>query len=274
VANWVDAGYFATMEIPLEAGRDFDVGDDAGDPVVIVSRSLARTYWPNGDPVGRTLRIGTDETVAHRVVGVVGDVRHERLLGPERPQLYYPIGPAAFDDRFLVVATVGDPSVVVRQVRLAIRNLDPEVPSTPRSLPEIVGQNRLPWRLSTVLLAVLGAVGLLLAAIGIYGVIAFAVTRQRTEIGIRLALGSTPEGIRARFLKEGLLLSAIGGSAGLGLALVARQALAGALVGVGGPVPVVLIGVLAAFAGVAVAASYLPARRASLLAPHDVLRCE
>ena len=125
-----------------------------------------------------------------------------------------------------------------------------------------------------MLLAALGTVGLLLAAIGIYGVIAFAVTHQRTEIGIRLALGSTPAAVRARFLKEGLLLSIVGGGVGIGLAIVARQLLAGALVGVGGPVPVVLVGVLAIFAGVAIAASYLPARRASLLAPHDVLRCE
>ena len=203
-----------------------------------------------------------------------GGVRHEGLLGAERPQFYYPVGPTAMDQRFLVVATVGDPTGVVRQVRQVIRALDPEVPSSPIAMAEIVGQNRLPWRLSTVVLAVLGAVGVVLAALGIYGVIAFAVTRQRTEIGIRLALGSTPEAIRARFLREGLLLSAVGGGAGLGLAIVARQVLAGALVGVGGPVPIVLLGVVAVFAAVAVAASYLPARRASQLAPHDVLRCE
>ncbi|NIM49556.1 MAG: protein kinase [Gemmatimonadales bacterium] len=275
--NRVSPDYFDVMSIPLVAGRDFEATDGPqAPPVVIVSERLANSYWPGESALGRSLLFGDphDSIASATVVGVVGDVKHEGIATDEHQQIYRPLAQGSSRRRFLVAAAHGAATSVARPVRQALLDVDQDLPVTTLTMNSIVEQNALPWRISSMLLAVLGGASLLLASMGIYGVIAYSVAQRHQEIGVRMALGATGAHVRFAFVKEGLKLGSIGIGIGLVLAAVANHGLASVLLGVGRLDTVTLGSVLALFVGVAVLASLVPAIRASGVDPVDALRYE
>jgi predicted permease len=270
------ADYFATMGIPLVAGRAFRESDDAdAPPVAIVSRLLASRHWPGESPIGQTLLMGNpDNPTSATVVGVVGDIQHTGLDTGLRPHIYRPITQGTGRRRFVVIAAEGPTVAVGGPVRQALLRIDPNLPITMRPMMDVVDESALQWSMSSALLSVFGSIALLLASLGIYGVISYSVVRRRREIGLRVALGATGTNIRRAFVGEGLRLSAIGLGIGLALAVGVGQVMTSFLFGVSPFDPITLGGVLVLFAGVAVLASLLPAVRASRVDPVGVLRYE
>ncbi len=276
IQNLASGDYFATIGIPLVAGRTFDATDTRdAPPAVMVSRALAERYWSGHSPVGRSLLIGDPESpTSATVVGVVGDARHEGLVDEVRPQIYRPLTQRPSRRRFFVLATDGPPASLTASARQALHGVDPNLPASVRPLRDIVNENMLLWSIPSVLLGVLGVGALLLAAVGIYGVIGYSVAQRRQEIGIRMALGASREQIRHVFVQDGLRLTLVGLGAGLVLAVGAGQLIRGVLLGVSPFDPVTLTAVLVVFAVVAILASFLPAERASRVDPQRVLRYE
>ncbi|HKV10549.1 MAG TPA: ADOP family duplicated permease, partial [Thermoanaerobaculia bacterium] len=276
----VSPGYFRTMGIPLVAGRDFTWSDGAeAPPVVIVNQSMARRFWPGQDPVGKRLRFGRPEGRQGpwmTVVGVVGDVRY-RELQSIKPDLYVPFLQDPHWAMDLVVRTSSDPLSAASAVTTAVQEVDRDQPvsgitTMERALSDTVARPRL----RSFILGVFAALALLLAAVGLYGIIAQSVAQRRQEIGIRIALGAGRPEVLRLVLRQGLGLTLIGLAAGLGLALA---------LGATGWLSTLLYGVesmdLATFAvvplvllAVAVAASLLPALRATRVDPLTVLRAE
>jgi len=274
VANRVSAGYFDAMAIPVMAGRDFGPEDGPDAPtVVVVSRSVAERHWPGERPLGRTILIGEPgDTRAAIIVGVVGEVRHQGIAVATEPMVYFAASQGGGRRRFVIVRGERDPAALASPVRQAMHLIDASLPLTVRPLSNIVNENLLPWSLPSRVLTVLGAVALLLASLGIYGLVAYSVAQRRREIGVRMALGATRERIRRGFLEEGLRLSVIGLVIGIVAALVTGRLMASRLFDVGPFDAVTLGAVLVVFAGVAVGASLLPAARASRVEPVSVLR--
>ncbi len=276
ILNRISTGYLETMGISLLEGRNLDPADVAQGTarVALVSRSLAAELWPEQSAVGRMIQLNRrDEGSGLRIVGIAGDVRHEGIAGAEYPQVYLPMAAGA-RSRYLVVAAEGSPGVVVREVRNALLTVDSQVPATPRSMQDIVDQNFMPWSMTTVALAINGGSALLLAIFGIYGVVAYSVAQQRSNIGVRMALGATPQRVRGAFIWEGLKLSGVGIAVGLCLAMVANHLLAAALYGIDGFDSVTFVTVAVVFVAVTVLASVVPAIRASRVEPMQVLRYE
>jgi putative ABC transport system permease protein len=276
-SNYASPGYFEAMGITLLGGRDFEAGDGPDAPhVVVVSQSLADAHWPVDGPVGQTLLVGGPaEPLSATVVGVVGDVIHEgNFADDSRPQLYQCSHQNQRRRQFLIVSSEGAPTAIVNPVRQALLRVDPNLPVGSLTMAAIVGQNKLPWSISSKLLGVLGTAGLLLASLGIYGVIAYSVAQRRREIGVRIALGASSNKIRYSFLSEGLKLSAVGALIGLALAILAGKGMSSLLFGVSAFDPPTIIGTFVVFALVAAAASLLPAVRASKVDVAEVLRAE
>jgi len=272
--NRVSAGYFETMGVGVIAGRDFEPSDGAGDErVVVISQRLASLLWPGTSAVGRALLIGEqDDESRATVVGVVADVRHEGLTAAEHPQVYRPMSTQR--SRYLVVAGQGPTGTLANEVRQTLLAVHPDTPVTVRSMADIGAQNVLPWSMSTLTLAVLGLSALVLATLGIYGVVAYSAAQQRREIGVRMALGATPRAVRTAFVLEGLKLSSIGIAIGFVLSAVANRVLESALYGIGGFDLISLGGATLLFVAVTVLASLTPAVRASRVEPMTVLRYE
>jgi len=273
----ISPGYFDAMGIALVAGRDFHAADAAdAAPVVVVSRALAERNWPGEFPIGRTILLAEaagEPPVTATVVGVVDDVRQEGIVDKGRPQLYRPVAQAPARRRFIVVATdVADPATLTGPVRAALAALDPDVPATLRPMREIVRENDFQWRIGSVALGAFGAAALFLAALGLYGVVAYSVTQRRRELGIRLALGATGMQIGRLVVGEGLRLTGIGLAVGTLAALAASRLLASQLFGVRAVDPVTLAAVPVLFAAVAALASARPAARAAATPPQETLR--
>ena len=271
--------YFDAMRIAVAAGRAFRAADDAdAPPVVLVSESLVRRFWPGermSDVVGR--RIGDSPTGPwSTIVGVVADVRHFGLDAEPRPMLYAPHAQRPAPSMTLVLrvaAGAGDPPRLVPSVRAIVRSLDPNQPlgeaiTLERVVAESVGQPRF----RTALLATFAAVAALLAAVGIYGVLAYAVARRTPEIGVRVALGARPADVLALVVRQGMALTALGLALGLAGALAASRVLAGLLFGVGVSDPAALAGAVLFFATVAFLAILVPARRAAAVDPMVAMR--
>ncbi len=276
LVNIVSPRYFEVMHVPILAGRDFTPADNADAPqVVIVSEQLARERWLGDDPIGRTIVLADDDQrTAATIIGVVGDVRFEGISADQRPQLYVPVAQQAVRRRFLVIAAHGAPGAAVSSVRSVLRSVDGDLPVTIRTMNSVVSEQTLPWSISSVLLALLGGASLLLAVLGLYGVVAYSVAQRHREIGVRMALGASATTIRRLFLNEGLKLSGIGLGLGLALALMASRAMASVLFGIGPFDPITFCGVVAVFVSVAALASVIPAMRASRVDAASVLRYE
>jgi predicted permease len=291
-ANYVVVApnYFRTMQIPMRQGRPFsDADTPSSQPVVLVSESLARKYWPGQDPIGKRLKVSSDandKTEAWRsVVGVVGNVRSEGQYAPFVPELYVPYTqyPWVLWPHDILVRTAGDPLAIVPAIRREIAALDKDVPiSEISSMKEIVAG---PVRQGRTLMWLLGgfaSLALILSAIGIYGVISYAVSQRTHEIGIRIALGATHGNVSRLVVRQGMVLTSIGLASGLigafgltrflsSLPFQARWLL---LFDVHPADPAVFAAVSVLLAVVALLACYIPARRATKVDPMVALRYE
>jgi putative ABC transport system permease protein len=291
-ANYVVVAphYFRTMQIPVLAGRAFNDSDIASaEPVVLVSDSLARKYWPGQDPIGKRLKISSDandNTQAWRsVVGVAGNVRSEGQYAPFVPEIYVPYTqyPWILSPRNILVRTAADPLAVVPAIRREITARDKDVPvSEIAAMQEVVAGPMQQGRSVMLLLGGFASLALILSAVGIYGVISYSVTQRTHEIGLRIALGAGHGDVSALVLRHGAMLTSIGLGAGL-LSIFATSRLFSSLsfetrwlllFDVKPFDPLILAGVSAALASVALLASYIPARRAAKVDPMMALRYE
>jgi predicted permease len=274
----VTPGYFHLMEIPLLRGRDFTEQDDsAAVPVVILSATTAQRFWPKQDPLGSRIRLGdVVKGPLVQVVGVVGDVRHLSLETPEhRPMLYFPLRRTGQRAMSVLLRTKADPAALTAGIRNELRALDPVQPVTAfRSLAEVVSGAYAQQRFNVVVLGLFAAAALLLAAIGLYGVMAYAVRQRTHELGVRLALGAERGSVVRMVLGEALRLVVAGILLGLGGALLLDHTLTALLFGVkpGDPLALLLASVL--LLGVGLLGSYAPARRAARVDPMTTLREE
>lgn len=267
------AGYFDAMGIPVVTGRVFDGTEEPVSRDVVVSRSLAERLWPGQSPVGRGLALrGEEET--YTVVGVVGDVRHMDLSGPPRPHVYLPLHGESARRRFVVVSGATPAGKLVAPVREVLSGIDPDLPVTLRPFGEILRENSFQWSLGSLVLGFFGSVALLLAALGIYGVVSYSVSRRRHEMGVRLALGAVPGQVRSMVVGEGVRLTAWGVGAGLLVSLGVGRALESMLLDVTFFDPPSFAAAVILFGAVAVGSSFLPALRAGRESPSVVLREE
>jgi predicted permease len=267
--------YFETLRLPLVRGRDFRSSDSATAPAVaIVNETLARRFWPGGDAIGQRLR-RRDGVI--EVVGVAKAARYVNLAEDDLPWVYLPISQVPTDNPSLSLAvrTSGDPMAMRAPIEREVRALVPAWPAFQfRTLDEgLALQRRVPGLGATVLGA-LGGLGLLLAAIGVYGVMAYVVKQRTREIGIRLALGSPAARVITLIIRQGMGVCATGAGIGFTAALAGTRFLSSVLYGVGATDPVTFVAVPSALLGVAVLACYLPARRLARLEALTALRAE
>jgi predicted permease len=270
----VSPRYFATMGIRLVAGRDFDDGDRIdSDRVAIVNEAFARRFWPGADPLGRRFRARGEW---RRIVGVTPTARYNRLDEPPWPFYYLPDQQGVSDlDLSLAVRTRGEPEAAVGAVRAAVRGLDPRVePLRTQPLGEYVESVLFPQRMASSLLLFLGAVSLALAALGIYGIVAYAVAQRTQEFGLRMALGASRRDVVLLVLRSCLVLTALAIAIGLPLSLALTRLVAGFRNGVSPFDPLTYAAAPAFLAVVALLASVLPALRATRVDPGVALRCE
>jgi predicted permease len=270
----VDDGYLETMKISLRAGRSFTPADKIStEPVIIINETLARTLWPGEDPLGRITKTGGEE---RRVVGVVGGVRYFGLEQEPGAEMYLPIRQTdSFSSVDIVVRGSRSSADLVAAVRAALKAVDPNLPVTEfRTMRQLVDQSVFPRRSVVLLLAGFAGFGLILASLGIYGVISYSVSQRRQEIGIRMALGASAGALQTRILMQTAGLALVGMILGASASWMTARALQGLLFGVTFSDPVTFAAVLVLLAAFAVLAGYLPARRASRLNPLDALRCE
>lgn len=270
----VSPGYFSALGIPLTRGRVFDARDDLPDapPVMLVSQAAARRYWPGADPVGQTVTLGA---TALTIVGVVGDVRNEGLAAEPRPAVYFPFGLAPRSATQLFVRTTGDPEAAATTVRRAIHAVDPLQPIAEiRTLRNAMGETVAQPRFFTLLLSLFGGVAVVLAALGLYGVVAYSVTRRTTEIGIRMALGARARDVVALVIGRSARPTAVGIVAGAAGALVLSRWMASMLFEVRPADPATFAASAVLLALVALVASWIPARRAARVDPLRAMRAE
>ena len=271
--NQVGPAYFETMGIPLVQGRAISSRDTAGQPAIaVINETMARRYWPGRDPVGATIRFGSGPVT---VVGVARDGKYSRLSEEPRNYVYLPALQNYRPDLLLHVRTDSDPAVVLPAVRAVVRSLDPNLPLFDiRTIEEHMRISRFIVRMAASMLGLFGVLGVLLAGVGLYGVIAFNAAQRTREIGLRMALGAGRGQVVWLVLRDGFTLAAIGIAAGLGLAFAAGRLVAGQLTGITAADPVSFAGTATLLAFVAAIACLIPARKASSLSALTALRRE
>jgi predicted permease len=270
------ADYFKAMSIPLLGGRVFDDRDRAGAPeVAVVSASLARKQWPNESAIGKVIEFGNidGDLTPLTIVGIVGDVREEELAADPQPAVYvsYRQRPGNSDDMYVIISTTNE-TRTISAARAAFRQVRADVPMRFLTVEDIIGRSVANQRFMLLLVGVFGAVALLLATLGVYSVISYLVAQRGREISIRVALGAGASDIVRLVLAQGIALSLIGALVGGAAALAATRVLKQLLYEVSTADPVAFTAVLVVLCGVALVASYVPARRAARLEPMDVLR--
>jgi putative ABC transport system permease protein len=276
----VTAGYFETMRIPLKKGRTFDAGDRREAPAVaVVNEALAAQVFPGQDPLGQRLRIGigTDESDPRtfEVVGVVGDVRHVGRQVFALPEIYVPHPQQSWSWMSLVVRTSGDPLALAGALRRAVAAIDSQqAVYDVRPLRELLSDSLAARSFIMALLGGFALLGLALATVGVYGVLAESVERRRGEIGLRLAVGASPGDVLRMVLGQAARLAAAGVTLGLAAAFALTRVMQSLLFGVSATDPATFATVAGVLAIAALLASYLPARRAAGLDPATVLREE
>src|ERR1700722_17419089 len=283
VADWRDVH---TMGMVLKQGRDFSAADGPdSEGVVLINEALANRYWPGEDPVGKqiklifpaTLRPWDAQTRAGwlTIIGIVGDVRDWSWSEPKVAQLYLPATQNASKIMRIVVRTNGDPSRITSAVRQVVESVDPNQPVTEvSSMDEFLKIVMAQRRLNMALLAFFAAIAAILAAIGIYGVMSYAVTQRSHEIGIRMALGAEPRNVLGMMVSEGMKLALLGVAIGFASAMVVSKYLESQLYGIKARDPLTFATVAVGLGLVALAACYFPARRATKVDPLSALRYE
>jgi predicted permease len=245
----------------------------------VINQAMARKYWSGQDPLGRQFRIGSPKRPMVTVVGVVGDVRHNGITGVVKPKFYRPhaqfhrvtgFAPAGMT---LVVKAEGEPRALVAPIRAALRRIDPNVPiANVRTMEEVVKTSKAAPRLAGGLLALFAGLALALAAVGVYGVLSYAVSERTSEIGVRMALGAEPGQVLGLVLRDGLRLALVGVGLGVLLALGVTRVMRSFLHDVSPADPATFAAVAGLLALVAAAATALPARRATRIDPAHALR--
>jgi predicted permease len=275
--NWVSPGFFESLGVPLLRGRMFDEGDRTtdGEPVIVVSESWARAYYRDGEVLGARLYAGGDRSVAMTVVGVVGDAKYLGLDAADDAVVYEPHWQLSLRSAHVVVRGRGSATESVGVVRDRLAALDPELPlSDVRTMDERTYDSLARPRYWTTLLGLFAGLGLLLAAVGIYGVLSYWVGSQRKELAIRVSLGAAPRSVRWLVVRRGMLLAAVGIGLGVALSLGLSQWLGALLFGVSPHDPTILASVAVGLSAVALLACALPARRATRIEPAAVLKGE
>lgn len=275
----VTPGYLTALRIPLVRGRVINQSDDENAPLVaMVSQTAAENWWPNLDPIGRRINIpGFDESPQpwRTVVGVVRDVKQAGLNAPRTMQVYIPHPQYRVGFLTLVIRTQGDPSSVATEVRQQVRAVDPDqAVSDVATMGEVISNSVATNRFSTALLSSLAALGLLLAAVGVYGVLAYGVSQRTREIGIRMALGALQKDVLSLVVGQGMKLLMIGVGVGVVSALLLTRLMSGLLFGVSANDPVTYVGIVVFLAAAALWACYIPARKAAQIDPMVALRHE
>ena len=274
LVNPVDDHYFNVMQIPVVSGRKFEPSDTQSSvPVAIVNEAMAQTYWPKRNPIGGQIQMGKQPL---EVVGIVKNIKYRDLTESPQPFLYLPFSQQYESLMTLHVETSVDPATLAGPVLAEIRKLDAATPvQDVQTMQHFFREGALFGnRLITQVVTVIGLFGLLLAITGLYGVIAYSVSRRTHEIGIRMAIGADPGSVARLVLRQGLRLTAIGGAIGLVLSLLASQLLSSMLVGVSAHDPQVYVAVPLLLAAIALLACYVPARRAARIDPLLALRQE
>ncbi len=274
-ANTIDLGYFETAGIPVLAGRDFTEADrEDALPVAIVNQEMANTYWPGAEPLGQRFRLYGDDFF-REIVGVARTAKVVTLGEDPQPCLYLPLRQNYSDAMAVYVRSSGDAGAALTATEELLRELDPGVPRTfPLTVGEVIDQSLWASKLGAGLLAALGGLGLLLAAVGLYGVMANAVSQRTREIGIRMAIGAAQGDVLRLVVRQSMLLVGIGIGVGLAASLAVSRAVSNLLYGLSPTDPITFLGVPLLLAAVALVASYLPARRASRVDPVLALHTE
>jgi putative ABC transport system permease protein len=271
----VTPGYFQAMGIPLLKGRMFGDSDtDTSQPVAVINETMARHYWPNADPIGQSIQLG-DERPFMTIVGIVGDVRADGLDVAGGDQVYMSSQQEPVGNMTVVLRATGDPLALAGALRAQVAALDRNLPvGQITTMDDLVSQSAAPRRLNALLVGSFAALALLLAAIGVYGVMSYTIAQRTHEIGVRISLGASPRDILRHVLGDGLRLVSVGLAAGLLGAALLSHWLASLLFEVRpldgvtfGAVPLVLL-------GVAIAACYVPARKAMNVDAVVALRSE
>ncbi len=277
--NIVGPEYCRTMKMPLMRGRDFTARDVAGAPrVVIVNETTARAYWPNQEPIGKHIILGSPgggQPEVVEVIGVVRDSRYRSLTDPVRPAMLLPTGQHYSADLSLYVRAAGDPKSLIEAVRREVRALDRQLPVyRVRTLEEQKSNSLYSERVTALLLTAFGVMALLLAAMGIYGVMAYSVNQRTREIGIRMALGAQRNDVMRLVLRQGMLMVGSGIVLGLAGTIASTRLIKSFLYGLSATDPITFAVVALLLTFIALLACYVPAKRAAKVDPMVALRYE
>jgi predicted permease len=286
----VSWSYFNTFKIPLLRGREFTERDDASQPgVVIINQAMARRYWPQGDPLKERMQIGAGAGPAfaeppRQIVGVVGDTRDDGLNRDPMPMMFIPVAQmpdaeTALNSRvaplWWIVRSRGNPHVLRASIETALREASGGLPvAHVRTMDEIEVRNTARQRFNMLLLSIFGAAGLLMAAIGVYGVMSYSVQQRTPELGVRMALGAQASNLRNMVIGQGMILAGAGVVLGIGGAFWLTRFLASFLFGVKVWDPVTFIVTPLVLSAVALLAVWIPAQRATHVDPMTALRLE
>jgi putative ABC transport system permease protein len=277
----VTDGYFAAMGIPIVAGREFTERDSLTQPrVAVVNDALARKHWPHESPIGKRVSFSTNEPQWYEIVGVAGNIKHRALEAADRPELYVPYRQPLFSGwtvrpMYVIVRTSANPPATVPAVRHEIARLDRDQPiSDVRTMDERIGRSLSGRRFNMVLLALFAGLALTLAAVGIYGIVAYSVTERTHEIGVRVALGAQRRDVIAMVIGQGMPMAVTGTAIGVAASAALARLMSSLLFGVSAVDPATFVAIPSLLLAVALAACYLPARRATRVDPLQTLRSE
>ncbi|HWN99502.1 MAG TPA: ABC transporter permease [Blastocatellia bacterium] len=273
----VTADYFKAMGIPLRSGRLFTSFDrDSAPPVVLISETAARRFWPDENPVGKKIKLGfVAESKVREIVGIVGDARHDGLDSDPRTEVFLPHLQEPYGSMTYIVRTTAEPSMVLQAIKNEVWAVNKNLPfSSIATIDDLVSRSLGERRFNLVLLGAFAAIALALASIGIYGLMSFSTSRRTHEIGLRMALGAQSRDIIEQILKEGMILTISGLALGLIASIGLTRLLSSLLFGVSATDPLTFIAISIVLAGVALVACFVPARRATRIDPMVALRYE
>jgi predicted permease len=273
--NTVSLGYFQTLGIPIVRGREFNAADGATAPtVVVINETMAEEFWKGEDPIGKRFKFFGDDNYT-TVVGVARDSKYNAVAEEPLPFIYQALEQGYTPAGSFHVRASGDAAALVTAVRQAIRDVDPTLSMfNVRTLEEQIEQSLRPQQMNVILLTTFGALALVLAAVGLYGVASYAVAQRTREIGVRMALGAQPASVLGLVLGHGLLLVALGLTLGIAVALALAGTLQTLVVSVNPRDPLTFVVTPAILGAIALIATYIPARRATRIDPLIALRTE